>query len=76
VQSLQTGDCLPMPPHFDRVDREAMTITATSDNQMFKSNIRIWAIGLQTFTTGSLPRSGLVQRVLRNLDRDCRVSPA
>ena len=39
-----------------------MTITATSDNQILKSNIRIWAIGLQTFATGSLPRSGLVQR--------------
>jgi hypothetical protein len=49
-------------PHFDRVDRQAMTITATSDNQILKSNIRIWAIGLQTFATGSLPRSGLVHR--------------
>jgi hypothetical protein len=26
-----------------------MTITATSDNQILKSNIRNWAIGLQTF---------------------------
>ena len=39
-----------------------MTITATSDSQILKSNIRNWAIGLQTFATGSLPRSGLVQR--------------
>ena len=39
-----------------------MTITATSDNQIRKSNIRNWTIGLQTFATGSLPRSGLVQR--------------
>src|SRR6516162_6282968 len=54
-------------PHFDRVDRQAMTITATSDNQILKSNIRNWAIGLQTFTTGSLPRSGLVQRGLWNI---------
>ena len=44
-----------------------MTITATSDNQIRKSNIRNWTIGLQTFATGSLPRSGLVQRVLRNI---------
>ena len=41
-----------------------MTITATSDNQIRKSNIRNWTIGLQTFATGSLPRSGLVQRVI------------
>ena len=34
-----------------------MTITATSDNQILKYNIR--EIGLQTFATGSLPRSGL-----------------
>src|SRR5215470_4917986 len=39
-----------------------MTITAMSDNQIRKSNIRNWTIGLQTFATGSLPRSGLVQR--------------
>ena len=45
-----------------------MTITATSDNQILKSNIRNWAIGLQTFATGSLPRSGLVQRWLWNVD--------
>jgi hypothetical protein len=44
-----------------------MTITATSDNQIRKSNIRNWTIGLQTFATGSLPRSGLVQRALRNI---------
>jgi len=44
-----------------------MTITATSDNQILKSNIRNWAIGLQTFATGSLPRSGLVQRDLWNV---------
>jgi len=44
-----------------------MTITATSDNQILKSNIRNWAIGLQTFATGSLPRSGLVHRTLRNI---------
>jgi len=37
-----------------------MTITATSDNQTLKYNIRNWKIGLQTFATGSLPRSGLV----------------
>src|SRR5207249_4739622 len=49
-------------PHFDRVDRQPMTITATSDNQTLKYNIRNWKIGLQTFATGSLPRSGLVQR--------------
>src|SRR5215471_2166256 len=54
-------------PHFDRVDRQAMTITATSDSQILKSNIRNWAIGLQTFATGSLPRSGLVQRQLWNI---------
>jgi hypothetical protein len=54
-------------PHFDRVDRQSMTITATSDNQILKSNIRNCTIGLQTFATGSLPRSGLVQRVLRNI---------
>src|SRR6516165_12075771 len=46
--------------HFDGVDRQAMTMTATSDNQILKSNIRNWTIG--TFATGSLPRSGLVQR--------------
>jgi hypothetical protein len=63
-------------PHFDRVDRQSMTITATSENQIFKSNIRIWATGLQTFARGSLPRSGLVQRdVMEYLNRDCRVSP-
>src|SRR5215471_3815553 len=45
-----------------------MTITATSDSQILKSNIRNWAIGLQTFATGSLPRSGLVQRALWNID--------
>src|SRR5262249_16394454 len=45
-----------------------MTITATSDNQIRKSNIRNWTIGLQTFATGSLPRSGLVQRQLWNID--------
>jgi hypothetical protein len=39
-----------------------MTITETSDNQIRKSNIRNWTIGLQTFATGSLPLSGLVQR--------------
>src|SRR5262245_62777191 len=44
-----------------------MTITATSDNQILKSNIRNWAIRLQTFATGSLPRSGLVQRDLWNI---------
>src|SRR5215472_19287023 len=44
-----------------------MTITATSDNQIRKSNIRNWTIGLQTFATGSLPRSGLVQRDLWNV---------
>src|SRR5262245_64191102 len=42
-----------------------MTITATSDNQILKYNIR--EIGLQTFATGSLPRSGLVERALRNI---------
>src|SRR6516162_4065600 len=57
-------------PHFDRVDRQAMTITATSDNQILKSNIRNWAIGLQTFATGSLPRSGLVQRKVMQRRRD------
>jgi hypothetical protein len=36
---------------------------------IFKSNIRIWAIGLQIFATGSLPRSGLVQRTLWNVGR-------
>src|SRR5262249_57817411 len=46
-----------------------MTITATSDNQIRKSNIRNWTIGLQTFATGSLPRSGLVQRALRKFRR-------
>src|SRR5262249_45026932 len=45
-----------------------MTITATSDNQIRKSNIRNWTIGLQTFAPGSLPRSGLVQRRLWNID--------
>src|SRR5262249_26167168 len=49
-----------------------MTITATSDNQIRKSNIRNWTIGLQNFATGSLPRSGLVQRDLWNVER---VSP-
>jgi hypothetical protein len=43
-----------------------MTITATSDNQIRKSNIRNWTIGLQTFATGSLPRSGLVHRGIKN----------
>src|SRR5262249_47313981 len=53
---------------FDQVSsgaaesRQAMTITATPDNQIRKSKIRNWTIGLQTFATGSLPRSGLVQR--------------
>src|SRR5262249_32708003 len=37
------------------------------DNQIRKSNIRNWTIGLQTFATGSLPRSGLVQRDLWNV---------
>src|SRR6516162_5202211 len=32
--------------HFDGVDRQAMTITATSDNQIRKSNIRNWAADL------------------------------
>jgi hypothetical protein len=41
--------------------------TETSDNQIRKSNIRNWTIGLHTFATGSLPRSGLVQRALRNI---------
>jgi hypothetical protein len=27
-------------PHLDRVDRQAMTITAMPDNQILKSNIR------------------------------------
>jgi len=45
-----------------------MTITATSDNQIRKSNIRNWTIGLQTFATGSLPRSGLVQQQLRTVE--------
>src|SRR5262249_26498041 len=44
-----------------------MTITATSDNQIRKSNIRNWTIGLQTFATGSLPRSGLVQRKIMEI---------
>src|SRR5262249_3887786 len=47
-----------------------MTITATSDNQIRKSNIRNWTIGLQTFAPGSLPRSGLVQRRLWNVRLD------
>jgi hypothetical protein len=47
-----------------------MTITATSDNQILKSNIRIWAIGLKTFATGSLPRSGLVQREIMEYQAD------
>src|SRR6516162_5511289 len=50
--------------HFDGVGRQAMTITATSDNQIRKSKIRNWTIGLQTFATGSLPRSGLVQQTI------------
>src|SRR6516164_9946349 len=60
--------------HFDGVDRQAMTITATSDNQIRKSNIRNWTIGLQTFAPGSLPRSGLVQRWLWNIRRLMRAS--
>src|SRR5215831_13247522 len=55
--------------HFDGVGRQAMTITATSDNQIRKSKIRKWTIGLQIFATGSLPRSGLVQRDLWNVER-------
>src|SRR5262249_31344379 len=55
--------------HFDGVGRQAMTITATSDNQIRKSKIRNWTIGLQTFATGFLPRSGLVQRALWNAQR-------
>ena len=43
-----------------------MTIAATSDNQILKYNIR--EIGLHTFATGSLPRSGLVQRQLWNIE--------
>src|SRR5262245_36145604 len=37
-----------------------------SDRQIQHSQL---AIGLQTFATGSLPRSGLVQRALRNIRR-------
>src|SRR5262245_19298141 len=44
VQSLQTGDCLPMPSL--RSGRPTgRDITATSDNQIFKSNIRNWQLG-------------------------------
>src|SRR5215813_10653854 len=50
-----------------------MTITATSDNQIRKSNIRNWTIGLQTFATGSLPRSGLVQRDVMEYRRSFRL---
>src|SRR5262249_34244540 len=32
-------------PHFDRVDRQAMSITATSDNQILKYNVRNWKLG-------------------------------
>src|SRR5262245_66073003 len=68
VQSLQTGDCLPMPSlrssrptghdHYRNVRQ--------SDRQIQHSQL---AIGLQTFATGWLPRSGLVQRALRNIRR-------
>src|SRR5215471_16417705 len=64
VQSLQTGDCLPMP---SLQSNRPTGHTETSDNQILKSNIRIWAIRLKTFATGSLPRSGLVQRQLWNI---------
>src|SRR5215813_2358867 len=50
-----------------------MTITATSDNQIRKSNIRNWTIGLQTFATGSLSRSGLVQRDVMEYRRSFRL---
>src|SRR5262245_64689246 len=49
-------------PHFDRVDRQAAV--RQSDLQIQHSQL---AIGLQTFATGWLPRSGLVQRALRNV---------
>src|SRR5262245_35665126 len=49
-------------PHFDRVDRQAAV--RQSDLQIQHSQL---AIGLQTFATGWLPRSGLVQRHLWNV---------
>ena len=51
-----------------------MTITATSDNQIRKSNIRNWTIGLQNFATGSLPRSGFYSAGLR-ISEAMRLTP-
>src|SRR5262245_40864682 len=69
VQSLQTGDCLPMPSLRSSrpIGHDHYRNVRQSDRQIQHSQL---AIGLQTFATGSLPRSGLVQRVLRNIERE------
>src|SRR5262245_24692089 len=69
VQSLQTGDCLPMPSLRSSrpTSHDHYRNVRQSDPQIQHSRL---AIELQTFATGSLPRSGLVQRALRNIWRD------
>src|SRR5215471_5756283 len=66
VQSLQTGDCLPMPSLRSSrpTSHDHYRNVRQSDRQIQHSQL---AIGLQTFATGSLPRSGLVQRALRHI---------
>src|SRR5262249_50473577 len=68
VQSLQTGDCLPMPSLRSSrpIGHDHYRNVRQSDRQIQHSQL---AIGLQTFATGSLPRSGLVQRHLWNVGR-------
>src|SRR5262245_63243636 len=69
VQSLQTGDCLPMPSLRSSrpTSHDHYRNVRQSDRQIQHSQL---AIGLQTFATGSLPRSGLVQRALCNSVND------
>src|SRR5262245_5303085 len=64
VQSLQTGDCLPMPSL--RSSRPTGHDHYRSVRQSDSSN-PTFAIGNWAAATGSLPRSGLVQRTLRNI---------
>src|SRR5215510_14946277 len=72
VQSLQTGDCLPMPSLRSSrpTSHDHYRNVRQSDRQIQHSQL---AIGLQTFATGSLPRSGLVQRDLWNVGRSLRL---
>src|SRR5262245_66439476 len=77
VQSLQTGDCLPMPSLRSSrpIGHDHYRNVRQSDRQIQHSQL---AIGLQTFATGWLPRSGLVQRDLWNIRRSghCGLIPA